>query len=224
MLPMGRTMVVVAALACGACASMDNDAPVTTTPPPVGTSGTTTTMPDPAEPAQVSGARRNEIPVGQEIDVRLQAPLSSKTATVEQRFEATTAVDLMQGDRVLVPAGSLVRGVVRSVDDADRIDRTGRLTLGFDQIVINGREYPMRAMATQVFQSEGIRDEATTIGTAGGVGAIVGGIIGGLKGALIGAIVGSGGVIAATEGKDVELPAGAIVRIRLDSPVQISRP
>jgi hypothetical protein len=77
-------------------------------------------------------------------------------------------------------------------------------------------------MATQVFESKGIRDEAATVGTAGGVGAIVGGIIGGLKGALIGAIVGSGGVIAATEGKDVELPAGAIVRVRLDAPVQIS--
>jgi hypothetical protein len=161
------------------------------------------------------------VPVGQEIDVRLQTPLSSDTATVEQRFQTTTVVDLMQGDRVLIPAGSVVRGVVRSVEEAGRIERTGRLTLGFDQMVINGREYPIRAMATQVFQSEGIREEVATVGTAGGVGAIVGGIIGGLRGALIGAIVGSGGVIAATEGKDVELPAGAIVRIRLDSPVKI---
>ena len=180
-------------------------------------------MPEPTEPAQVSGDRRGVLPVGQEIDVRLQEPLSSKTATVEQRFEATTAVDLMQDGRVLVPAGSVVRGVVRAVDDADRVDRTGRLTLGFDQIVVNGREYPIRGMATQVFQSGGIREEAATVGTAGGVGAIVGGIIGGLKGALIGAIVGSGGVIAATEGKDVELPSGAIVRIRLDSPVRLDR-
>jgi hypothetical protein len=217
-------MVLVAALGIGACATMDDEPPVTTTPPPVGTTGTTTTTtPDPTEPAQVSGSRRGEIPVGQELDVRLQEPLSSKTATVEQRFQATTAVDLMQGDRVLVPAGSLVRGIVRAVDDADRVDRAGRLTLGFDQLVVDGREYPIRGLATQVFESKGIRDEAATVGTAGGVGAIVGGIIGGLKGALIGAIVGSGGVIAATEGKDVELPAGAIVRVRLDSAVQISR-
>jgi len=220
---MGKATILAAALACGGCASMDNDPPVTTQPP-VGTTGTTsTTMPEPTEPAQVSSTRRGEIPVGQEIDVRLQQPLSSKTATVEQRFEATTAVDLMEGDRVLVPAGSVVRGVVRAVDDADRIDRAGRLTLGFDQIVVNGREYAIRGMATQVFESKGIRDEAATVGTAGGVGAIVGGIIGGLKGALIGAIVGSGGVIAATEGKDIELPAGAIIRLRLDSPVQIGR-
>lgn len=218
MLLMGRTLIVIAALACSACATM-NDEPVTTAPQPVGTTGTTA----PTEPTQVSGTEPGQIPVGQELDVRLQSPLSSDTATVEQRFQTTTVVDLMQGDRVLVPAGSIVRGVVRSVDDADRVDRKGRLTLGFDQLVVNGREYSIRGMATQVFQSEGIREEAATVGTAGGVGAIVGGIIGGLKGALIGAIVGSGGVIAATEGKDVELPAGAIVRIRLDSPVQIRR-
>jgi hypothetical protein len=223
MLLMGRTVALVAALTCGACATMDEGQPVSTTPPPVGTTGTTgsPTTEAPNEPTQVSSSRRGEIPVGQQLDVRLQEPLSSKTATVEQRFEATTAVDLMQGDRVLVPAGSLVRGVVREVDDADRIDRAGRLTLGFDQIVVNGREYPIRGMATQVFESKGIREEVATVGTAGGVGAIVGGIIGGLRGALIGAIVGSGGVIAATEGKDVELPAGTIVRVRLDSPVQI---
>ena len=59
------------------------------------------------------------------------------------------------------------------------------------------------------------------MGTAGAVGAIVGGIIGGVKGAVIGAIVGSGGVIAATEGKDVELEPGTILRIRLDSPLQV---
>jgi hypothetical protein len=220
MLLMGRTMVLVAVVACGACATMNGEDPAVTTPPPVGTTGTTTTT-APTEPAQVSSTERGEVPVGQEIDVRLQTPLSSDTATVEQRFQTTTVVDLMQGDRVLIPAGSVVRGVVRSVEEAGRIERTGRLTLGFDQMVINGREYPIRAMATQVFQSEGIREEVATVGTAGGVGAIVGGIIGGLRGALIGAIVGSGGVIAATEGKDVELPAGAIVRIRLDSPVKI---
>jgi hypothetical protein len=219
MLMMGKATILAAALACGACASTDNDPPVTA--PPVGTSGSSTSAPEPTEPTQVSSTRRGEIPVSQEIDVRLQEPLSSKTAKPEQRFESTTVVDIKQGDRVLVPAGATVRGIVRSVDDADRIDRAGRLTLAFDQLVVNGREYPMRAMATQVFESKGIRDEAATVGTAGGVGAIVGGIIGGLKGALIGAIVGSGGVIAATEGKDIELPAGTIIRVRLDSPVQI---
>ena len=213
-----RTAGLVALLASVACGETMRSTPPATSPgdTPVGTTGMT-----PAEPAQVTGSERGVVPVGQELDVRLQTSLSSETATQEQRFEATTAVDLMQGDAVLIPAGSKVRGVVSSVDPAGKIDRAGRLTLAFDQIVVNGREYPIRAMATQVFESGGIRDEARTVGTAGAVGAIVGGIIGGFKGALIGAAVGTGGVIAATEGKDVELPPGTIVRVRLDQPLQI---
>jgi len=182
----------------------------------VGTTGTAQT-----EPTEVGGSQRGVLPVGQQMDVRLQNSLDSGTATAEQRFETTTVVDMMQDGEVLVPSGSTVRGVVRSVQPAGRIDRSGSLTLAFDQLEINGREYPMRAMATQVFESGGIREEAGTVGTAGAVGAIVGGILGGLRGALIGAAVGSGGVIAATEGKDIELPAGSIIRIRLDSPVRL---
>lgn len=209
-----RTMAGIAALVvCTGCATMNNEP---STPGSAGTTGS-------SDPTQVNSSERGVVPVGQLMDVRLQTPLSSATATAEQRFEATTAADLLQGDRVLIPAGSMVRGVVSSVDSAGRVDRTGRLTLAFDKIEVNGREYPMRAQATQVFESGGIRDEAKTVGTAGAVGAIVGGIIGGLKGALIGAVVGSGGVIAATEGKDVELPAGTIVRIRLDTPLEIRR-
>ena len=48
------------------------------------------------------------------------------------------------------------------------------------------------------------------------IGAIIGGIIGGAKGALLGVLIGGGGTIAATEGKDVTLPAGTILRVSLD--------
>ena len=53
-------------------------------------------------------------------------------------------------------------------------------------------------------------------------GAIIGGILGGVKGAVIGAVIGAGGAIAATEGSDIELPAGSIIRIRLDSRVMVT--
>jgi hypothetical protein len=122
---------------------------------------------------------------------------------------------------VLLPAGSVVRGVVSAVDPADRLHRAGSLTLSFDEMTVRGRTYPMRAMATNVFESGGIRDEAGTAGIGAGAGAILGGVLGGLKGAILGAVIGAGGAIAATEGKDIELPAGSIIRIRLDSPVSI---
>jgi hypothetical protein len=170
-------------------------------------------------PAPTTGRvqNSNEIPVGTEFDVRLSTPLSSNTAQVEDRFEATTMVDLRDGDRILVPAGSVVRGVVSSVTEAGRLDRKGSMTVAFDRITIRGRSYPMRATVTQALESEGIRGETGRIGTGAGVGAIIGGILGGVKGAIAGILIGGGGVIAATEGQDVELPAGSVLRVRLDS-------
>jgi hypothetical protein len=199
--------------ACGATAR-SND-PVYTPP---STSQNTQTAP--AGPTEVTG-ERGRIPAGTEIDLRLQSMLSSETAKPEQRFEATTAVDVMQGGAVLIPAGSTVRGVVSSVKPAGRVDRTGSLTLSFDEMTVRGRRVPIRGMATQVFESRGIREEVGTAGAGAGVGGIIGGILGGVKGAVLGAVIGAGGAIAATDGKDIELPAGTIVRVRFDEPLTV---
>ena len=158
------------------------------------------------------------IPVGQELDVRLQDTLSSDRNQVEDRFTATTVVNLEVDGRVLIPAGSEVRGVISSVHPAGRVDRKGSMTVSFDELTINNRSYPMRGTVTQAIESEGVRGEAAKIGTGAGVGAIIGGILGGFKGAMAGILIGGGGVVAATEGKDVELPAGTILRVSLDAP------
>lgn len=208
-----RTAALLSALTAVACGATTGGTPTA--------SGPSQTVP--TGPVQADSSQPGRIAVGQELDVRMQSQLSSETAKVEQRFETTTVVDLLQGNRVLIPAGSVVRGVVSSVDPAGRLaDRSGSMTLSFDQMVVNGREYPLRAMATQVFQSRGIRDEIGTAGAGAGIGGIVGGIIGGVSGALIGAVIGAGGAIAATDGKDITLPAGSIIRIRLDSPVTVA--
>lgn len=215
-----RAVIAVAAVGSVACGATTSDPGPTTAPnSPPSTSDVSTTAP--TQPTTVNNDNPGTIPAGQEMDVRLQRSLSSETATVEQRFEATTAVDLMQNGQVLVPAGTVVRGVVSGVDAAGRVDRSGSLTLSFDQMVVNGREVPIRATATQVFESGGIREEAGTAGVGAGVGGIIGGVLGGVKGAILGAVIGAGGAIAATDGKDITLPAGAIIRLRLDTPVNV---
>jgi uncharacterized protein YceH (UPF0502 family) len=162
-----------------------------------------------------------EIPVGTEIDVRLANVLNSGTAQVEDRFEGTTLVDLNIAGRTVIPAGSVMRGVVTAVEPATRTNRTGKMTVSFDQVTSNGRAYPIRGTVTQAIEGEGIKGETGRIATGAGVGAILGGILGGFKGALAGILIGGGGTIAATEGKEVELPQGSVLRVRLDSPVQI---
>jgi len=201
---------LLASVGCGATTS-NPSTPTASAPSSTASSG----------PTQANTSDYGVTPVGQELDVRLQNALSSDTAKVEQRFDAMTAVDLMQGNQVLIPAGTVVHGVVSAVHPAGRIERTGSLTLSFDGMRVNGREVDMRASATQVFESRGIRDEAGTAGIGAGVGGVIGGLLGGVKGAIIGVIVGAGGAIAATEGKDVELLAGTIVRIRFDTPVRV---
>ena len=104
-----------------------------------------------------------------------------------------------------------------SLAEDTRLERKGALTLAFDQVTINGRAYPIRATVTQAIGEWGVRGEAGKIGAGAGVGAILGGILGGVKGAIAGILIGGGGTIAATEGKDVELPAGTVLRVRLDS-------
>jgi hypothetical protein len=210
---------VIATIGCGATTSGSTgttSAPVYTPPSSSRPSTTANTA-----PTEVSSDQYGVIPAGQELDVRLGTTLSSKTAKVEQRFDATTVADLTQNGRVLIPAGSMVRGVVAAVDPADRLHRAGSLTLSFDEMNVRGRSYPTRAQATSVFESGGIREEGGTVGVGAGAGAIVGGILGGVKGAILGAVIGAGGAIAATEGKDIELPAGSIIRIRLDSPLNV---
>jgi hypothetical protein len=162
------------------------------------------------------------VPVGAELDVRLQTPLNSGTAEVETRFEATTTTDLKMGaNEVVIPAGTLVRGFVGSVRAAGKIERKGSLTLSFDELVIGPQHVRLRASVEQAIDSQQGED-LTRIGAGATVGAIIGGILGGGKGALVGVLVGGGGTMASTEGSDIDLPVGTILRLRIDQPIDIS--
>ena len=162
-----------------------------------------------------------EVPSGTEMDVRLTNALNSGTAQVEDRFEGTTLVDLNINGRTVIPSGAVMRGVVTSVEPATRTNRTAKMTVSFDQVTVNGRAYPIRGTVTQAIQGEGIKGETGRIATGAGAGAILGGILGGVKGAVLGAVIGGGGITAATEGKEIDLPQGTVLRVRIDSPVSI---
>jgi hypothetical protein len=164
-------------------------------------------------------ARSTEIPAGRELDVRLRSLLDSETAQVEDRFEASTLVDLYRDGRLIIPAGSVVRGVVSGVEKAGRNKRSSSLTLNFDQITIVGEAHPIKASATQAFQQKGARDEAGKLITGAGIGGLVGGLLAGGIGVAAGAVVGTSGTLLATQGPNVELPPGTVVRLRFDEPL-----
>ena len=170
----------------------------------------------------VTGPSRGRvIPLNTELDVRLQTPLNSGTAQVEQRVEATTMVNLYRDDDLIVPAGSLLVGHVAAVDAASRTDRKGSVALQFTRLTVDGRPHDVRVSVTKALESEGLKGEVGRIGAGAGVGAIIGGILGGVKGAVTGILIGAGGVLVATEGKDVDLPVGTVLRVRFDTEVPL---
>jgi hypothetical protein len=160
------------------------------------------------------------VTVGTDIDVRLQTPLSSATSKVEQRFEATSFIDVSVGGQVVLPAGTIVRGFVGSVRPAGRLERRGSITLAFDEILLPRGPARLRASVLKALDGK-MSDDVSRIGTGAVVGGILGGLLGGGKGLLVGVLVGGGGTMAATDGSDLELPAGTILRIRIDSPLEI---
>jgi hypothetical protein len=165
------------------------------------------------------------LPEGTEIQVRLEQPLSSKTAQVEDRVEASVALPVQLDGRVVMPAGTRVRGVVSGVQRAQRPVKGGRLDLRFDSIYPDDRtRMDLRASVVSVKENIDLKgDNAKRAGIGAVLGGVIGQVIGGTKGAIIGAVLGGGGALAAKLGEDVDLPAGTILTLRLERALGVTR-
>lgn len=163
--------------------------------------------------------REVRVPAGTELLVRLEDPLSSRTARTEDRFDATVLEPVRVGRAAAVEAGTRVRGVVRAAEPAERPSRAGRLDLEFDRIYLETARLDMRAHLASMETAE------HTTAHKAGIGAIVGGLfgslVGGKRGLVVGALVGGTGAVVATKGDDVELPAGSLLTLRLDEDLVI---
>jgi len=159
------------------------------------------------------------VPAGTELLVRLEDPLSSRTARTEDRFDATVLEPVRVGRSKAVEAGTRVRGVVRAAEPAERPSRAGRLDLEFDRIYLETARLDMKAHGASMETAE------HTTAHKAGIGAIVGGLfgslVGGKQGLIVGALVGGTGAVVATKGDDVELPAGSLLTLRLDEDLVI---
>ena len=170
------------------------------------------------------GIRRADgrVPVGTELSVRLEEPLSSATATEEDRFSATVDRPVRIGDDIVVPAGSELRGIIRRSQPAERPQRPGRLELDFDALYVDGRRVDVRTSVIALEDEEAASDAKRKAGIGAVLGGVVGGLLKGRTGALVGVLLG-GGAIVAQRGEDVELPAGTILTVRLEREVALPR-
>jgi hypothetical protein len=162
---------------------------------------------------------------GTALEVTLDAPVSSGTSQVGQVVTARVAEPLLDGGRVVVPAGSTLYGRVSAVLPAKRGlgDKAGSLSLAFDRLrTQDGAEAPLSATVTREGATSGGRTAGAIGGGAAG-GAALGRILGRsskstARGTILGAAIGTG-VAAGLRGHDVELAAGEPMTIRLNLPL-----
>lgn len=164
------------------------------------------------------------LPEGTRFDVRLDEALSSKTARREDRLLASVATPVLVDGRVVVPAGTRVRGLVDDVQEAQRPARSGRLDLVFDRIAFgDGTEIPLHSRVVSIEESLDTGDTAKKAGIGAILGGVLGSIIGGKKGALAGIVIGGAGAVVGSSGQEVTLPAGTILSLRLEKQVVVAR-
>jgi hypothetical protein len=197
-------------------------APPKPSPQPAAPAPAATPAPAPA-PAP---AAPPTLAAGTSIAAATDAEITSKTNKPGDEITATIGADIKDASgRVVIPKGSKVVLKVTAIKPSDsKSDTTGTLTIDAVGVEVNGNERPIVATISGVkTHLQGRGTDATDVAkVAGGTaaGAIVGRVLGGgSKGAIIGGIIGGAvGTQRAVETKDrdVVLPAGTAITIKLD--------
>jgi len=179
----------------------------------------------PSEPAKQAPVVKT-IPAGTTMSLSLQEEVSSQTSQVGQAIHARVVDPMVADGAVVVPAGATLEGTVTEAVPQKKIGGTSKLTIAFDTLRMqSGETIPMAATFAFVGKSQTGKDAATIGGSAAG-GALLGKILGGKsKDAAIGAVVGGAvgtAVAAKNKGDVLELPAGSVLNVTLETPVDIT--
>jgi hypothetical protein len=171
------------------------------------------------------GAGRVVLPGGTEFSVRLEQPLSSKTARTEDRFEATVFEPIMAGSTLALPAGTSLRGIVRGAEAAERPSKAGRLDLDFYALYVGDTRFEVRGRVVEIGPHP---KKGPGIAKKVGIGSLLGGVLGAMLSGGVGAVIGvvtvGAGAVLGTKGEEVFLPEGTLLTVRLDRPLDLPPP
>lgn len=96
-----------------------------------------------------ANAKTKRIAAGTQFQLKLTKPVSTAYNLEGQEFEAILMTDQRQADDVILPMGSLIRGMVKKVVPAKSFSRGAILYLDFDHVVTpNGRQIPLTLSVT----------------------------------------------------------------------------
>lgn len=181
------------------------------------------------------------IPKGTLLSVHTDQAISSYSGHIGDPVAGTLENDIFVNDSVAIPAGSQVLGQVANISPAGRLGKHGEVDVRFDSVKLpDGRVVPIHAQivtqddtgvlkgdtyAMDVAKGVGIAAGATGVGTL--MGTAAGGLLGTVgTGALFGLGVGALGGMGyalARKGKDVIIPAGSRMSVKVNAPVTINQ-
>jgi hypothetical protein len=166
------------------------------------------------------------VPADAVLGLQIERTISSESARVEDRVEARVSRDVRVGDRVAIPAGSIVQGSVSEVERGGKVKERARLAIRFHTVVLdNGTRLNIKTDSVVREGASPSKESAAKIGGAAIGGAILGAILGGGKGAVIGGATGAAGGTAATMAGDrnpAVLTQGTTVSVRMQQPVTVT--
>jgi hypothetical protein len=180
-----------------------------------------TTPSEKPAPAKSPGVK---VEAGTALNISVDTQVSSETANVGDTWTGTIKENVIVGDRVVFPAGSVVSGVVTEALPAEK-GKLARLGLGVTAVTVNGQKTAIEAGTESI---EAGSPRARNLGAiAGGAaaGALIGRAVGGSgKGALIGGLIGgaaAGTAVAKSKGYQVVIKEGTAITFNVKAPVTV---
>jgi hypothetical protein len=152
------------------------------------------------------------VPAGTEFKVAVSAKLTSETAQPGDAWTGSVKDPVIVGDRVVIPAGSTVTGVVTGAQPAQKGSRAV-LVLAIRSVDVNGKSHALAAGTDSIIAGSTRTRNVGAVAGGAAAGALIGRAIGGSgKGALIGGLIGGAtatGAVAASKGYQAEVKEGA---------------
>lgn len=176
--------------------------------------------PEPPQPEY----RDVTIPAGTSLSIVLDTEVASATSNVEDPVRGHLGRGITIKGLEALPKGARVSGVVTDAKSSGKVKGLASVAFRFTDIRVGDEVQRIRtsAVSRQAKATKG--KDAKKIGIGAGAGALIGGIAGGGKGAAIGAGIGGGagtGVVLATKGEEVTVPAGTTVTASLTEPLTV---
>jgi type IV secretion system protein VirB10 len=199
--------------------------------------------PIPQQQPNVDAGSDYNIPSGTKVPLTLTQGITSKTAKEGDPVYAQTAFPVTQNNRIVIPAGTYVQGVVRRVVRPGRVKGRAELQMSFTSMIFpNGYTVLIPATVEGVPGSQSVSTKGTegtvqgdsskgkdaaTIARGAGAGAGIGAIAGSGKGAGIGAASGSAlglATVLLTRGPEIQLDPGSSVEMILERELTLEGP